>query len=68
MRITWGRMHVLTTYKAVEKADLEEDDVRARVERRAQELKRISEQYDYVRKLMEADLDALEREADAAAE
>ncbi|MCH2107181.1 MAG: replication/maintenance protein RepL [Planctomycetes bacterium] len=63
-----GRMHVLTTYKAVEKADLEEDDVRARVERRAQELKRISEQYDYVRKLMEADLDALEREADAAAE
>ena len=61
-------MHVLTTYKAVEKADLEEDDVRARVERRAQELKRISEQYDYVRKLMEADLDALEREADAAAE
>lgn len=63
-----GRMNVLTTYKAVENPPLEEDDLRARVERRALELKRISEQYDYVRKLMEADLDQLQKDSEAAAE
>lgn len=54
-----GRMNVLTTYKSVDNPPLEEDDISARIERRTLELKRIAEQYEYLRKLIDSDLSQL---------
>lgn len=60
-----GRMNVLTTYKSVDSPPLEEDDIHARIERRTIELKRIAEQYQYLRKLIDGDLNQLGKSAKA---
>jgi len=54
-----GRMNVLMSYKSVENVPLEEEAIEARIERRALQLKRIGAQYEYLRNLIEKDLEEI---------
>lgn len=56
-----GRMNVLMSYKSVENAPLEEDDLEARIERRMIQLKRVSEQYEYLHNLLQKDMEEVKR-------
>lgn len=55
-----GRMNVLMSYKSVENPPLEEEDIEARIDRRMAQLQRIGGQYEYLRRLIESDMEELQ--------
>ena len=70
-----GRMNVLMTYRTVENPPLEEENIEARIDRRMAQLQRIGDQYEYLRRLIEGDMEELQQrnpeeaeETEAAAE
>lgn len=70
-----GRMNVLMTYRSVENPPLEEENIEARIDRRMAQLQRIGGQYEYLRRLVESDMEELQKRSsgengtdDAAAE